>query len=296
MTFKYGGGGRPIFILPFSYFFYSDKGCPTVSLWCLAKSQIVWPVDPFTCIPYLIQISFNMWTHQFVLSIFFIHTFVIGLKAYLIVPPGDNFWTNCCFLINKIDILQDWFSDTPEKLLKRSECPNYLFLNIWSSWGIYDSAQTCVPAQELAPAQKMGLQFFFFFNFKKFKKRKNVSPFSELEQDFLWFQDYILGHSWKLLAANLKVPFWIGVFLRFTDPVLQPREVNHGPRNIKTLDMPKSVSVEVLSSKSKVSVTVDGTTVSNWVLVSILNLRMEISFCTLSSTVNCLDSQLLYGT
>ena len=53
-----------------------------------------------------------------------------------------------------------------------------------------------------------------------------------------------------------------GVFLRFTDPVLQPREVNHGPRNIKTLDMPKSVSVEVLSSKSKVSVTVDGTTVS----------------------------------
>ena len=43
------------------------------------------------------------------------------------------------------------------------------------------------------------------------------------------------------------------------------RDDKYSPRNIKQVaDTPRSLQVEVLSSKSKVSVTIDGTTVSSW--------------------------------
>ena len=49
----------------------------------------------------------------------------------------------------------------------------------------------------------------------------------------------------------------------FADTVLNHMEGNPSPWNIRqALEPPKALEVEVLSSKSKVSVSVDGTTVS----------------------------------
>jgi len=67
----------------------------------------------------------------------------------------------------------------------------------------------------------------------------------------LRFQEYV--------SVTLSV-----VVIATSNPVEGAEEGKHAPRNIKQVaDPPRSLQVEVLSSKSKVSVTIDGTMVSD---------------------------------
>ena len=72
------------------------------------------------------------------------------------------------------------------------------------------------------------------------------------------------AHAFELLKFQLCYHVFVVVIVA-SNTSDGGRDDKYSPRNIKQVaDTPRSLQVEVLSSKSKVSVTIDGTTVSSW--------------------------------